>query len=683
MHFRNVLLVLMLVFLAGIPAAGSHATISPASADSVAFEATLVSQEPSEQIASLLSKAVEVQRNQPRLSIGYGNRALQMADNSGDLPSRMKALSVLGISHYFVGEYREAIRNYQGSLDVARQIGEKNSESSALNNIGIIYFVWGEYDRALDYYYRALALRRELGDQLGVAKGLNNLANVHHSSGQYEQALTYYLESIAVYQQEGARDFEVGSRNNIGLLYYDTQRYDEALAQFELVLTLEKEIDDKPNRSLALNNMGMVFEARNQWDDALQAYSQALEIREQLGDRLGVSVCLENIGTIHGKKGDFTKAISYLGNALQMARSLEIKELIRDDLLALSEVMEMAGDKTQALELYKQYKEAHDLIFNEERAQQVANAEARYQVDLKDQEIQVLLKEKEIEQFRQKIMVAGAGLSLVIIWLLWTRYRFQKRAHNEIRHKNVALKQAHGDLKKAAREELAHVARVATLGELAAAFAHELNQPLTAIRANAKAGRNILGAEIPDSEEVEGALLDIEEDADRAREIILRLRSMMRKGEFKRESLDINLTVEEALAMVGEEARLQGISLATDLAEGLPVVFGDGIQLQQVLLNLVQNGLSAMTGNKILEREMRIRTAQQPSGEVVVEVQNPSLPVSDYVFHDMFEPFFTTKDEGLGMGLAICRTIIEAHGGELDAERNPPGWISFHFTLPT
>jgi C4-dicarboxylate-specific signal transduction histidine kinase len=259
------------------------------------------------------------------------------------------------------------------------------------------------------------------------------------------------------------------------------------------------------------------------------------------------------------------------------------------------------------------------------------------------------------------------------------RYLFQRHAHKEIARTNEALRAAHAELERAARDELAHVARVATMGELAAAFAHELNQPLAAIRANARAGANYLERDEPDTAEVGAALADIGQDAERAQGIIIHLRDMMRKGELKLRKVDLNQVLADAVALVQAEATIHGVKLQLHLGENLQHITGDRIQLQQVVLNLLQNGIAVMAGR---EGALTVTAERKSDGSVRVAVSDDGPPVDDDVLGNMFEPFFTTKSEGLGMGLPICRTIIEAHGGCIKAVQREGGGLTVGFELP-
>jgi len=647
------------------------AGLMPARSDAV--------EEAEQRVDDLLSQAREVLYNDPQLAIEYCNQARDLAAESGLIWQQSKALSGLGVANYLLGEYQQARDYYQASLDLAEDLEDRELMADALNNLGVIYFVWGEHDKALEYYLRTLAIRLEMNDARGTGQGYNNVANIYHTAGEYEQALNYYQRSLEYYVAEADTAMITSSLNNIGLVFYEQEQYDHSLDTYGRALVMETKTSDRSGMAMTLNNMGQVFEARESLDEALERYEQSLVLRRELGDRQGISVCLHNIGTIHVKQQRFDLGMDYLQQALALAESLKIRELTRDNLEALASAYETKGDPEQALAYFKRFKAAHDELFSEERQRQVAMAQTRFEVDLKDREIEVLKKESEIERFQRQLLLIVAVLAVAIIFLLLNRYLFQRRAHREISQKNEALRATHEKLEQAGRDELAHVARVATMGELAAAFAHELNQPLAAIRANARAGQNYLEREEPDTSEAGGALTDIGADAERAQDLIIRLRDMMRKGELKLQQVDLNQVLAEAAALVQAEARIHDIQLVLHQGENLPHIMGDRIHLQQVVLNLLQNGLAAMAGR---EGALTATAERGADGGVRIAVSDEGPPVSDYVLSDMFEPFFTTKSEGLGMGLPICRTIIEAHGGRIKAVPRETGGLTVGFELP-
>ena len=232
------------------------------------------------------------------------------------------------------------------------------------------------------------------------------------------------------------------------------------------------------------------------------------------------------------------------------------------------------------------------------------------------------------------------------------------------------------------REELTHVARVATMGELAASLAHELNQPLAAISSNARAAQRFMDRTPPGLEEVREALEDVVRDGHRAGEVIRRLRALLKKGELERMSLNINEVAEEIVSLVHSEAVTKGVSMRMELGSGLPPVWGDRIQIQQVLMNLMMNGMEAMAEVEPSLRELVVTIRPHDPDSVRVSVQDAGTGLDEETMGQLFTPFFTTKAAGMGMGLAIGRSIVEAHGGKLWATYNPDRGATFHFTLP-
>ena len=232
------------------------------------------------------------------------------------------------------------------------------------------------------------------------------------------------------------------------------------------------------------------------------------------------------------------------------------------------------------------------------------------------------------------------------------------------------------------REALAHVARVATVGELTTSVAHELNQPLSAILSNAEAAEMFLMAEPPALDEVREILADIRKDDQRASEVIRRMRSLLRKQELAPKSIEINDAVEEVLRLLSSDASHRNVALKFERTAGLPYAWCDPVHLQQVLLNLVLNGMEAMAGLPEEERQIVVRTGLGDNGTVKVAVvdSGPGIPFDS--LPKLFEPFFTTKKDGMGMGLSIARTIVEAHFGKIWAENNSGAGTTFYFTMP-
>jgi C4-dicarboxylate-specific signal transduction histidine kinase len=238
------------------------------------------------------------------------------------------------------------------------------------------------------------------------------------------------------------------------------------------------------------------------------------------------------------------------------------------------------------------------------------------------------------------------------------------------------------ELAQARRSEMAHGGRTALLGELAGALAHEVNQPLAAILANARAGQRALAREKPDLVELREILEDITHDDHRAAEVIQRLYALMRRTEMRPQTLDLNEVVTDVLAML--EGELAALSVSTDLrlAPSLPALIADPVQLQQVVFHLIVNAFEALRDTGGGDRRLTITTTQTAEGAALLSIADPGIGIAPDQLDQVFQPFVTSKPQRPGLGLAICRSIIRGHGGRLWAVNNTDCGATFHVMLP-
>jgi C4-dicarboxylate-specific signal transduction histidine kinase len=243
------------------------------------------------------------------------------------------------------------------------------------------------------------------------------------------------------------------------------------------------------------------------------------------------------------------------------------------------------------------------------------------------------------------------------------------------------MRQAEEALRRS-QAELAHVARATTLGELAASIAHEVNQPLTAVVANGGACIRWLAAEPPNLGEALDAVGRIVNDANRAAAIIRRIREFLRRGKEELAPIDLGTSVADALALIHSQIRERNIALRVVVVDGLPPVLSDRVQVQQVVVNLAMNAIEAMAAVTDRERTLEVRTERHGDRLLCVSIRDSGVGFAAATRSRMFEAFHTTKSGGMGMGLTISRTIVEAHGGVLWAEANADHGQTFRFTLP-
>ena len=232
------------------------------------------------------------------------------------------------------------------------------------------------------------------------------------------------------------------------------------------------------------------------------------------------------------------------------------------------------------------------------------------------------------------------------------------------------------------RERLAQFGRLSTLGEMAASLAHELNQPLTAIATYTQACQRLIESGQSDNDEILAALKKCNSQAQRAGEVIRRLRQFVKKRELGRREVSCNDIIRDVAALAEVDARDNGIPLTIDIAKGLPKIMVDAVQIQQVILNLIRNGIDAMMNMEQYDEGISVSVSKSENHNVTIAVTDHGSGITEEAEKMIFQPFFTTKSSGMGLGLAICRSIIESHGGVLNFTKNPSGGTTFFFTVP-
>ena len=277
----------------------------------------------------------------------------------------------------------------------------------------------------------------------------------------------------------------------------------------------------------------------------------------------------------------------------------------------------------------------------------------------------------------RRVIIAGISVFLLQALLITGLLANLVKRHRAERSLTQAEEEARHH-----REQINLLSRVSLLGEMTASLAHELNQPLSAIISNANAGMRFIDRGTEDPATLRDILVDVEADGHRAHDIIQNVRNTVKKGDPTRRQLDLNELVTNVAHVVRPDAVAYSCEVETSLAKDLPLIEGDPVQIQQVLVNLVSNAFDAMRQTPPGQRKVEISTAGNGDGEVRLSVRDHGTGIPTEVHDRLFDQFFTTKEHGLGMGLAIVRSIVEAHGGKIDAENVADGGARFYFTLP-
>lgn len=635
---------------------------------------------PTAEVEQLLDRAREVESSDPAAAQEIAARALELATSLPDENLLARAQLRLGVTYYLRADYPRAFELFSRSLKTALTAGETAVAADAVNNLGILHYLWGDWQQALELYQRGLEMRRRDNDRKGMAVAYNNLGNVAYAAQRYAEALDYYLQSQALYAEIGEDRYACSSHNNVGLVHLKMADLPRARASFEEGLRLARERQDQNGIATSEDHLAMLDEEAGEFAAARAALDRAIALRRELGDLQGVALSLTNLASVLVKEKQPAAAAAPLAEALDLTRQLAIPELERDVLQLRSRQRATEGDYRGALADAEAARQLQESIFSERSSRQLAASRARFEIEVKDHEIEALKKEKQFQRIARWALAGASLLLLAIVVLLWSRNRLQEEARREVEEKNRALEEAQRVAGDAARAELAHLARVAGLGEMTAAVAHELNQPLAAILTNSQLAAQLLDHRAPDTDELAEVVEDITLGARRAWELLRHLRELARKGEIKKEPVELGALLEETLAIAGAEARLRLVELELSRPSEPLWVEGDRVHLQQIVLNLLQNGIDAAAGEEPAHRRLRLEL-KAAGQQVEVAATDFGSPVAGEVLERMFEPFFTTKFEGLGLGLAICKRLIEALGGELWVRRNAQRGLTVGFRM--
>lgn len=631
-------------------------------------------------VRALLEEARSLEAKDLTAAQALAEKALALAQAGEDPALWARAENRLGAIFYRQASYQRARELFRASLVRARAAGDSEVVADALNNLGILFYLAGDWERALEYYRDALEIRKARGDRQGMAVAHNNLGNVAYAAERYPEALDYYRLSQGLYLEIGESRHLASSHNNVGLVHFKLGELAAARKAFEAAREVAQSREDPADLAMTADHLGMVDEAEGRLEAAHEAFRQAISLRRALGDTQGIAVSLINLASVEAKSGNDASAFRHLEESLGLAQELAVPELESEALAKRAEIYQKRGQWREAFADQAAFHTIRERIHTLRSNRQLAETRADFELAQKDLEIAALRREESFQRAWRWTLGGLSTLLLLVVALLWSRNRLQERSRREIEAKHQLLEEARQAVERAARNEMAHLARVAGLGEMTAAVAHELNQPLAAILTNSQIASTLLERRVHDVDVLVEVVEDITLGARRAWELLRHLRELARNGEIKKERVELGRLLDESLLIAGAEARLHQVVLQLERPATEIWIEGDRVHLQQVILNLLQNGIAVAASEAPEHRNLTLRACAE-GGVVEVGARDQGRPVPAEVLDRMFEPFFTTKSDGLGMGLAICKRLIEALGGELWVRPNPDRGLTVGFRL--
>ncbi|MGK7396122.1 MAG: tetratricopeptide repeat protein [Candidatus Cyclobacteriaceae bacterium M3_2C_046] len=393
----------------------------------------------------------------------YGQRSLNMLQKASFAKPELvkdrllaKTHKIIGIVHYYSGNYELALENYFASLEIKQKLDDETGMAACYNNCGIVYWNLGDYQKSLEYYLIALKIRESLNDQAGVAIAYNNIGIIYKELGNLEQALDNYQSALKIHQQTENITGLASAYNNLGLVYLDQKKFDLAHHHFRNALNLQKNLTDKRGIATSYNNLGEVFQFQQNHQEALESFWIAYTIRREIADMQGMASALNNISKSYGENQQPQKGVEYARESLKIARKIGSKTDKKNAYRNLSLLYEKLNDPLNALHYLKLYNQVKDSIYNEESDKNIIRMAARFQSQKKEKELSlqklelsrqaVILKQKSVQLYAA---AAISCLLIILAGLTWYAFNNTRKAHRclmeqkeQVDQKNMELNQA-------------------------------------------------------------------------------------------------------------------------------------------------------------------------------------------------------------------------------------------------
>ena len=385
----------------------------------------------------------------------YALQARKSAHEYGNQGEEADALGFLGNAYYFKGEYQNANKNWENSLEIKKSLGLENEVATLYLNLGVLRRGWGEYGEAIDYYQEALRAFEKTRDTLNIAMTLGNIGNIYFYFGiDLDKALEYYNQGLEMFGVLNDSLQIAVIKNNIGNIYLNTKKTDEASEYFYESLGIFIRQENKPGIAQTYIYMGQTALDRKNYQQALNYYNKAANLFKELGDRKSYAISYAGIANVYKDMRDYNNAIACYNVFFRIAGELELRKEIMDKYKEVSELYEEEGRYNKALEYYKNYTLLKDSLINEENVRQISEMEAKYDSEKKSREIllqKATIEKKELENKRQRMVIFLAVLAivsiLVVSLLIYRQFRLKKKA-------NILLQQQHDEI-KAQRDKIA------------------------------------------------------------------------------------------------------------------------------------------------------------------------------------------------------------------------------------
>jgi signal transduction histidine kinase/tetratricopeptide (TPR) repeat protein len=612
-------------------------------------------------------------------------QGLKATDESKDIKQKASIYHYLGGLYWKQKQYLSSMRNFLNALQIRTELNDILEAATTQQNIGILYKDLGNYDKALEYFNNALHTYELNGDKKKTSVILNYIGNTYMAKGEALKAIENYKNSLEIKEAIGDKKEIAQLLNNIGSAYIDAGQIKKAYENFTRALSVSRSIGDRLGIMNAFNNLGNYYQKTGNNTEALRYFNDAYSLAIELHDDFTQGLCARKKGELLLASSNNDEALKWIEQSLSIGTKTKHNELIKKARYALYEFYNKIGNLSLALENYKAYSEANDSIDAEQRNTKVIEAQMSYEVENKVREINKLERERsqertihELELSKQKnlrnsFIVIGLLLLLIAV-VIYNRFLFQKRMHNELQEANKKLVESEENLKRLN----------GTKDKFFSIIAHDIKNPLGGIMGLSELVVKEFD-ELSDEEIKKFAAL-MHANSKSLYSLLENLlqwsKSQMGTIRFEPEKINLDETIEQIISIFQLNANKKEITLESNLQENLAVK-ADKDMVSAIIRNMVSNAIKfTRNGGKVV-----INTSKKDN-EILVSVSDNGVGMTaeelGKIFRiDMhFTSLGTQSEAGTGLGLILCKEFVERHGGRIWVESEPEKGSRFFFTLP-
>lgn len=580
----------------------------------------------------------------------------------------------IGLIYWRQNQFVHAFKRYREALSLANNSGAQDIAAEALNYMGLIYWKWSNYDKAIDYFFSSLKIKEELKDEFEIGLTLNNIAFVYNEMNQIEQSIIYSNKVLEMAYD--LKDNYVLGRvlNNLGVSYFKRKDYKKAAYYQNESLKIKKRAGDKSGMAYSYNDLGNIFLAEKKYDEAFWQYNQSLGIRKQLKDKFGISSALFSIGRVQKAKGEIALAQATFMSSLDYALSIGSKRLEANIYRELSELNRSIGNNDLAFRYLNKYSAILDSVWNKEIRDKILELSVIYDVDSKDAELRIKNLEIEKEQNKTLFSYLVFFLFIIAIVVLYIRYSSVKKVKHQLEKVNRELEEKSKMLEK----------MIKSRDRFFSIVSHDLRSPFFGLK-----GLVEILAEGNEELTEEERNLFLTKLNRSVKEINILLENLLewsrlqsKRMEYLPEVFDLSEELSQSIFLLSQNAERKRIKL-TNLIPEKTIVMADRRMVHSVIQNLVTNAI------KFTYEKGKVEiTAQSLENVVIVNVVDHGMGIPDEFKDRIFQidsqttSRGTNDEKGTGLGLIICKELIEMNGGQISFVSEENKGTTFTFTLP-